>query len=94
MCVPTLPKFFGPVTRNTLIFLGGFIIKLVMLNILCTCTTNTLLLTFQSEWKTVWILIRWLQKPVDLNLVLKPLKIYRINLGSAGQGLKEKVTVY
>ena len=39
---------------------------------------------FQSEWKTVWILIRWLhEKPADLDLQYFQ---NRINLGSAGQG--------
>ena len=40
---------------------------------------------FQSEWKTVWILIRWLrQKPADLDLQCFQ---KRINPHSAGQGL-------
>ena len=28
MCVPTLPKIFKPVTRNTLIFLFGLMVKI------------------------------------------------------------------
>ena len=41
---------------------------------------------FQSQWKTVWILIRWLlQKPSDLDLQCFQ---KRINLGSTGQGLR------
>ena len=40
---------------------------------------------FHSEWKTVWILIRWLhQKPSDQNLQCFQ---KRINLCSAGEGL-------
>ena len=39
-----------------------------------------------SEWKTVWILIRWLhQKPADLDLQCFQ---KRINHGSAGQSVK------
>ena len=43
-----------------------------------------------SEWKTVWILIRWLhQKPADLDPQCFQ---KRINLGLSGQELTKKVS--
>ena len=46
---------------------------------------------FQSEWKTLLILIRWLrQKPADLDLQSSQ---NRINPGTAGQGLNFKVQI-
>ena len=54
------------------------IITFVMLNILCTTLLPNFILFnpqhstslyFRSEWKSVWILVRWLhQKPADLDL--------------------------
>ena len=44
------------------------------------------LLYIQSEWKTIWLLIRWLhQKPADLDL--ECFKKKRIKGGSVRQGL-------
>ena len=56
--------------------------------ILLTCSfpAVSMLLYFQSEWKTVWILIRWFrQKPADLD---QHCLRKTINLGSTGQGLR------
>ena len=55
------------------------------IHILLTCSIPVVSMYFQSEWKTVWILVRWLpQKPayLDLQCFLK-----RIILHSSGQGL-------
>ena len=53
--------------------------------ILLTCSFPVSMY-FQSEWKTVWILIIWLhQKPADLDLQCFQ---KRINHGSAGQSVK------
>ena len=52
---------------------------------LLTCTIPIASMFFQSEWKTVWIKIRWLcWKPVDLDLQCFQKSV---NPGSAGQGL-------
>ena len=57
----------------------------VRLNILCTTLLPVVSMHSQSEWKTVWILIRWLhQKPADLDLQCFQ---KRINPGSGGQEL-------
>ena len=49
-----------------------------------TCSNPVQSMYFQSEWKTVWLLIRSLgQKPADLDVVFSK----RINLSLAGQGL-------
>ena len=53
---------------------------------LFTCSISDISLYLQAEWKTVWILIRWLrQKPADLDLQCFEKKT--INLGSVGQEL-------
>ena len=53
---------------------------------LLTCSITVVIMYFQSGWKTVWILIRWLlQKPADLDLQCFQKK--KINPGWAGQGI-------
>ena len=43
---------------------------------------------FQSEWKTVWILISWLhEKPADPDLHCNSVLKKQINPGVAGQGV-------
>ena len=67
------------------IMLNIYILHSSPVSIMLTCSIPVVNMYFQSEWKTVWILIRWLcQKHL--------IWIYRffrkrINLGSAGQGL-------
>ena len=54
-------------------------------------TTTVVSMQFLSEWKTVWILIRWLhQKSADLDLQCF---LNRIKLGSALQGLSFSVSL-
>ena len=65
-------------------------IYLIILFILLTCSIPDIRMYFQSEWKTLWILIRWLlKKPSDQDLQCF-LKINKINRGLVGQGLKQK----
>ena len=61
--------------------------------ILFAWSTTVVSRQFLSEWKTVWILIRWLrwphQKPADLDLQCFQRKI---KLGSALQGLSFSIS--
>ena len=58
--------------------------------ILLTCSIPIGNIYFQSEWRTVWIPIRWLlQKPADLDLQCSQNK--KINPGSAGQRLSSEI---
>ena len=52
--------------------------------ILLTCNIRVVIMYYQPEWKTVWLLIRWLhQMPADLNLQC----FLKINPGSEWPGL-------
>ena len=50
------------------------------ISILLTCSILVVSMYFQSEWKTVWILIRWLHQNLHCFIKIYP--------SSAGQGLK------
>ena len=46
-----------------------YVLHSSLIIILLTCRISVVRLYFQSEWKIVWILIRWLhQNPADLDL--------------------------
>ena len=72
--LPGHAKYFYVLPFSILILLAGSIPVV-------SCTVS---MYFQLEWKTVWILIRWLhQKPADLNGQCFQKRIYP---GSAGGG--------
>ena len=63
MCVPTLPKLFRPVTRNTLIF---FFIwpNCWFLTFTCISKINTTYERFTESWLKFWIVKMYLSLPL------------------------------